>query len=215
VGALAVGYTGVAFVAKFSYDLKDPETIFIVFSQILFHPLITGFLLAAILAAIMSTISSQLLVSSSSLTDDFYKTFVKRDASQKELVLVGRLSVLAVAVVAGLLALDRDSTVLSLVSNAWAGFGAAFGPLVIFSLYWKKMTRQGAMAGMIVGAATVLIWIYAPIEIAGARLSSLMYEIVPGFICSSLAIYLVSILKPQENMQVAEQFERVEQELAN
>ena len=211
IGALAVGYTGVAFVAKFSYDLKDPETIFIVFSQILFHPLITGFLLAAILAAIMSTISSQLLVSSSSLTDDFYKTFVKRDASQKELVFVGRLSVFAVAVVAGLLALDRDSTVLSLVSNAWAGFGAAFGPLVIFSLYWKAMTKQGAMAGMLVGALTVLIWIYAPITIGGEHLSSLMYEIVPGFICSSVAIYLVSKLTAENNEPVIEQFAEMKQ----
>ena len=161
----------------------------------------------------MSTISSQLLVSSSSLTDDFYKTFVKRDASETELVFIGRLSVLLVAVVAGFLALDRDSTVLSLVSNAWAGFGAAFGPLLIFSLYWKSMTKKGAMAGMITGAATVLIWIYAPIEIGGKSLSSWMYEIVPGFIASSFAIYLVSKRQPEKNNEVIEQFERVEQAL--
>jgi len=212
VGALAVGFTGVAYVNKFALGDIDPETIFLVFSNVLFHPLITGFLLAAILAAIMSTISSQLLVSSSSLTDDFYKTFVKRDASDKELVLVGRLSVLLVSVIAGILALDRDSSVLSLVSNAWAGFGAAFGPLIIFSLFWKKMTKQAATAGMIVGAVTVLIWIYAPFTIDGQSLSSWMYEIVPGFICSSIAIYLVTIMNPQQEQEVLELFDEVEQE---
>ena len=213
IGALTVGYTGVAYVNHFGIELNDAETIFIVFSNILFHPLITGFLLAAILAAIMSTISSQLLVSSSSLTDDFYKTFVKRDATDKELVLIGRLSVLAVAVVAGLLALDKNSSILSLVSNAWAGFGAAFGPLVIFSLYWRKMTKNAAIAGMISGAGTVLIWIYAPITINGQSLSSVMYEIVPGFIISSLVIYLVSTLKPETTSEVLNQFDEVEQEL--
>ena len=212
IGALAVGYTGIAYVTKFGIDLKDPETIFITFSQILFHPLITGFLLAAILAAIMSTISSQLLVSSSSLTDDFYKTFVKRNASDKELVLIGRLSVLSVAVIACLLAFDRNSSILSLVSNAWAGFGAAFGPLVIFSLYWRKMTRLGAISGMVAGALTVLIWIYAPIEVNGQSLSSLMYEIVPGFIASSVAIVLMSLLKPETDELVLEQFDEVKEQ---
>jgi SSS family solute:Na+ symporter/sodium/proline symporter len=212
VGALAVGFTGVAYVNKFALGDIDPETIFLVFSNLLFHPLITGFLLAAILAAIMSTISSQLLVSSSSLTDDFYKTFIKRDASDKELVMVGRLSVLLVSVVAGILALDRDSSVLSLVSNAWAGFGAAFGPLIIFSLFWKKMTKQAATAGMIVGAVTVLFWIYLPVKIGGESLSSWMYEIVPGFICSSIAIYLVTIMNPQQEQEVLELFDEVEQE---
>jgi SSS family solute:Na+ symporter/sodium/proline symporter len=212
VGALAVGFTGVAYVNKFALGDIDPETIFLVFSNVLFHPLITGFLLAAILAAIMSTISSQLLVSSSSLTDDFYKTFVKRDASDKELVMVGRLSVLLVSVIAGILALDRDSSVLSLVSNAWAGFGAAFGPLIIFSLFWKKMTKQAATAGMIVGAVTVLFWIYLPVKIGGESLSSWMYEIVPGFICSSIAIYVVTMMNPQQEQEVLELFDEVERE---
>jgi SSS family solute:Na+ symporter/sodium/proline symporter len=212
IGALAVGYTGLAYVNKFEVALSDPETIFILFSQLLFHPLITGFLLAAILAAIMSTISSQLLVSSSSLTDDFFKTFIKRNASDKELVLIGRLSVLAVAVVASLLALDRDSSILSLVSNAWAGFGAAFGPLIIFSLYWRKMTKLAAMLGMIAGASTVLLWIYLPVEVNGQSLSDIMYEIVPGFLVSSFVIILTSLLKPEQQSLVLEQFDQVNKE---
>ena len=203
IGAMLTGLVGIAYVANTKMTLADPETIFIVFSQFLFHPLISGFLLAAILAAIMSTISSQLLVTSSSLTEDFYKTFVKRDASQRELVLVGRLSVLIVALLAIALAYDRNSSILTLVSNAWAGFGAAFGPLVVLSLYWKRMTFSGALAGIVSGAVTVLIWIYAPVLENGATLSSLVYEIVPGVIVSTLTIVLVSKFSraPAANVQ--------------
>lgn len=207
IGALAVGFVGIGYVAKTGATLGDPETVFIFFSQLLFHPLISGFLLAAILAAIMSTISSQLLVSSSSLTEDFYKTFVRRDASQTELLLIGRASVVAVAAVAIALAYDRSSSILSLVSNAWAGFGAAFGPLVILSLYWSRMTRLGAIAGMVTGAATVLFWLYAPITIDGQTLSSLMYEIVPGFVLSTVAIIVVSMLTPQLPDEMQRTFE--------
>ena len=202
IGAMATGFAGIAYVAKTGLTLDDPETIFIVLSQILFSPLVAGFLLAAILAAIMSTISSQLLVTSSSLTEDLYKTFLHKDASDKQQVLVGRISVAIVALVAIYLAYDRDSSILSLVSNAWAGFGAAFGPVIIASLYWKKMTRNGALSGMVTGAVTVLLWIYAPIEIDGQSLSSLMYEIVPGFILCSLVIYIVSTMSPQNDSAI-------------
>ncbi|GHF11071.1 sodium:proline symporter [Kordiimonas sediminis] len=192
IGAVATGTVGLAYMIKNDLGLEDPETIFIVLSEILFHPYIAGFLLAAILAAIMSTISSQLLVSSSSLTEDFYKTFLRKKASQKELVLVGRLSVLLVSLVAIALAYDRSNTILSLVSNAWAGFGAAFGPLILLSLHWRHMTRDGAIAGMIAGAVTVLFWIYAPIGEGGAPLSDTLYEMVPGFIISTLTAVIVS-----------------------
>ena len=175
----------------------------------LFHPLIAGFLLAAILAAIMSTISSQLLVTSSSLTGDFYQAFLNKNASEKQLVFVGRLSVALVALVAVFLAYDRNSSILTLVSNAWAGFGAAFGPLVIMSLYWKKMNRHGALAGMLTGAFTVLVWIYAPITINGESLSSVMYEIVPGFIMASIAIVVVSRLTPKEQPELEAVFDQV------
>ena len=147
----------------------------------------------------MSTISSQLLVTSSSLTEDLYKTFLHKEASDSQQVLVGRISVALVAFVAIYLAYDRNSSILSLVSNAWAGFGAAFGPVIIGSLYWKKMTRNGALLGMITGAATVLFWIYVPIRIDGQSLSSVMYEIVPGFILCSLVIYVVSTMYPQND----------------
>ncbi len=202
IGAMGTGFAGIAYVAKTGMTLTDPETIFILLSQILFSPLIAGFLLAAILAAIMSTISSQLLVTSSSLTEDFYKTFLHKEASDKQQVMVGRISVVLVALVSISLAYDRDSTILTLVSNAWAGFGAAFGPVIIGSLYWKKMTRNGALAGMITGAVTVLLWIYLPVTINGQSLSSIMYEIVPGFILCSLVIYIVSNMSPQSDTAI-------------
>jgi SSS family solute:Na+ symporter/sodium/proline symporter len=208
-GAMATGFSGIAYVAKTGIALTDPETIFILFSQVLFHPLIAGFLLAAILAAIMSTISSQLLVTSSSLTGDFYQAFLNKEATDKQLVLVGRLSVLLVAIVAISLAYDRDSSILSLVSNAWAGFGAAFGPLVILSLYWKKMNKQGALAGMLTGAFTVLFWIYSPVTIGGVPLSSLMYEIVPGFIFATIAIVVVSKLTDAPDESVENMFDEM------
>ena len=213
VGAVMTGLVGLAYVTKTGMDLKDPETIFIVISEVLFHPFISGFLLAAILAAIMSTISSQLLVTSSSLTADFYHTFLRRNASSTELVFIGRLSVILVAVLAIILAHDRNSTILSLVSNAWAGFGAAFGPVVILSLYWKRMTLQGALAGMLVGAATVLFWVYAPVTINGQSLSSIIYEIVPGFLFCAITIYLVSIFTNKPGKSIEKVFEKMEKDL--
>jgi SSS family solute:Na+ symporter/sodium/proline symporter len=212
VGALATGLTGAAYVARTGTPIKDPETIFILLSDLLFDPLLTGFLLAALLAAIMSTISSQLLVSSSSLTEDFYRLYLRRDASQKELVTVGRLSVLAVSLVAIALAYDPDNSILGLVANAWAGFGAAFGPIVILALTWKRLTRNGALAGVLVGAGTVLFWIYAPVLAGGATLSSWLYEIVPGFFLCGLAAVLVSLADRPPADEIVRTFEDSEAE---
>ena len=199
-GAILTGFIGAAYYAASGGAPTDAETVFIGLSQILFHPFIAGFVLAAILAAIMSTISSQLRVTSSSLTEDIYKTFLKRSASERELVTIGRIGVAVVALVAGLLAMDPDASILSLVSNAWAGFGAAFGPAILFSLRWKRTTREGVLAGMIVGAVTVIVWIML-------GLSATMYEIVPGFILSSLAIWLVSRMTAAPSRAIEAQFD--------
>ncbi|RWZ57992.1 sodium/proline symporter PutP [Halobacillus fulvus] len=168
--------------------LADSEKIFITFSQILFHPVIAGILLAAILSAIMSTIDSQLLVSSSALAEDFYKALFRKNATEKELVWVGRIAVAGIALIAVILAYNPDSTVLGLVSYAWAGFGAAFGPVIILSLFWKGLTRNGALAGIIVGAVVVVVWA----DLLSGGIFDL-YEIVPGFILSGLAAILVSM----------------------
>ncbi len=210
LGAMAVGFVGIAFVASAQVSLSDPEAIFILLSQLLFHPFISGFLLAAVLAAIMSTVSSQLLVTSSSLTEDIYKAFLQKQATQRQLVFVGRLCVVLVACLAITLAHNRDSSILQLVSHAWAGFGAAFGPLILLSLYWPRMTSAGALAGIVVGAATVLLWIYAPISIAGQLLAEMIYAIVPGFLLSTLAIVLVSRVTQQPSAASRSAFSTME-----
>ena len=215
LGAVATGLCGAAYTYQQGITVDDPETIFLILSQLLFHPLVAGFLLAAILAAIMSTISSQLLVSSSSLTEDFYKVYIRPDAKDKELVLIGRISVLVVALAAIYLAYDRDSTILSIVGNAWAGFGAAFGPLILLSLYWRRMNLSGAIAGMVVGTLTVLLWIYMPVQINGetTTLSSVIYEIVPGFILATLAIVIVSLATKEPSEALTKTFDEVEAEI--
>ena len=192
IGAIGVGLAGRAYVARNGLIVEDPETIFIVLANLLFHPLVTGFLLAALLAAIMSTISSQLLVSSSSLTEDFYRLFLRKKASEREIVNVGRAAVLLVALAAMVIASDPESKVLGLVSNAWAGFGAAFGPLIILSLTWNRMTGAGAVAGLVVGAGVVGLWIAMGWN-AGFLGGEGIYEIIPGFIAAWLAIWGVSL----------------------
>lgn len=194
LGALFVGFAGIAYVENTHMPLDDPETIFLVFTQYLFHPLVSGFLLAAILAAIMSTISSQLLVVSSSLTKDIYTLFFNKHASEARQVLVGRVSVLVVAAIACVLAQDADSSVLGLVANAWAGFGAAFGPLVLFSLLWRRMSETGAILGMVTGALVVIVWAYVPI--GGVLLNDHLYAMVPAFVLSCIATILGSLMHP-------------------
>lgn len=203
-GALLTGLSGLVYATRNNIPVDNPETIFVILSNVLFHPLITGFLLAAILAAIMSTISSQLLVTSSALTEDFYKTFLRRNATDKELVLIGRLSVLLVAIVGLLLSLTPNKTILALVGYAWAGFGSAFGPAVLLSLYWRRMTKWGALAGMVVGAVTVLVWVNIP------GLSDFMYEMIPGFTLSLIAVIGVSFMTSIPNKEVQDTFNEME-----
>lgn len=210
-GAVAVGYFGIAyFSANPSHAAgvnENSERVFIELSMLLFNPWIAGILLAAILAAVMSTLSAQLLVCSSSLTQDIYKTFIKRDATDAQLVWFGRAMVLLVAIVAIILAWDPNSRVLSMVSYAWAGFGAAFGPVILLSLLWRRMTRNGALAGMIVGAVVVLVWNqYAWFG---------LYEIIPGFILGAVAIMVVSLMDKAPQSSVVEVFDSVKSDLSH
>ena len=199
--AVAVGLLGLVYMTR---DLGDGETIFMVMVNAIFHPVIAGVLLAAILAAVMSTADSQLLVSSSALTDDFYKSLLRKDASQNELVWVGRLSVVAIAVIAYTLALNPDSTVLGLVSYAWAGFGAAFGPALIMALFWRRMNQWGALAGIVVGGVTVVVWS----KISGGIFD--LYEIVPGVILAYIAIVVVSLVSGEPVPEITEEFDSLD-----
>jgi len=207
VGSLAVGFFGFVYVIANGVDLQDSEKIFITLSQLLFNPWIAGFLLAAILAAIMSTIDSQLLVSSSVLTQDIYHALIRKDASDKELVWVGRATVIGIALVAWYISTDENSSVLQLVSYAWAGFGAAFGPLVILSLYNQNITRTGAIAGMIVGSLTVII--YKNLE--GAIFD--LYELLPGFVFAWIAILVFSKVGKSASDESKEIFQEVQEKL--
>ena len=209
VGSLAVGFFGLAYVVSHGVDLKDSEKIFITLSQLLFNPWIAGFLLAAILAAIMSTIDSQLLVSSSVLTRDIYHAILRKDATDKELVWVGRFTVIAIALVAWYISTDKNSSVLKLVSYAWAGFGAAFGPLVILSLYNRSITKNGAIAGMLVGSLTVVI--YKQLE--GGIFD--LYELLPGFVAAWIAILAFSKIGAKNSKDVEEIFYEVQERLRN
>ncbi|POH62578.1 sodium/proline symporter PutP [Cryobacterium zongtaii] len=201
LGALATALIGIAYFQQNpDVTLDNPETVFLLLSQILFHPFVAGLVLAAVLAAIMSTISSQLIVCSSALVEDLYKIVGKKDATPKQLVMLGRLGVLLVALVAGLIALNRDSTILELVGFAWAGFGAAFGPVVLLSLYWKKLSTWGALAGMVTGAVVVFVW-------GNSELSATMYEIVPGFLASLLVTVVVSLATYKPSMEIEAEFD--------
>ena len=207
-GAVSSGFIGIAYFQQHpelaAVVTANPETVFMELTKILFNPWVVGIILAAILAAIMSTLSCQLLVCSSALTEDLYKGIIRKNASQKELVWVGRAMVLAVAMLALFLAQNPNSKVLGLVAYAWAGFGAAFGPLILMSLFWKRMTLNGALVGMIVGAVTVIAWKnffgYTGI-----------YEIIPGFILALISIVIVSLLGKAPSNTIAQRFEQADE----
>lgn len=209
-GAVAVGYFGIAYFGANPHQAAamggNHERIFIALATLLFNPWIAGVILSAILAAVMSTLSCQLLVCSSAITEDFYKGFVRPQAQQGELVWVGRVMVLVIAVIAILIAADPESKVLGLVSYAWAGFGAAFGPVVILSVFWKNMTAKGALAGMVIGALVVVGWAeWVNPALKNANLPT-MYEIVPGFIAATLAVLAVSWLDKLPSAEVVQRF---------
>lgn len=226
-GAVLVGFFG------YAYFLENPteginvlggvnaagevvkgnsEAIFMELAKVLLNPWIAGIVLSGVLAAVMSTLSCQLLVSSSALTEDLYKGFLRPNANEGELVWIGRLMVFIVAAISIYIAYDPDSKVLSLVSYAWAGFGAAFGPIVIFSIFWKRTTRNGALLGMITGALTVIIFPKIKVWLAassGVDVSVILadmpllglYEIIPGFLLATIMIIVVSLLgKPSSSM---------------
>ena len=203
--AVAIGVIGRVFLPQTLVG-SESETVFMVMTGEVFFSFLAGIIFCGILAAIMSTASSQLLVSASAVSQDLYKTYLKSDATDRQLIWISRFSVLAVAICAILIAVNPDSFVFNIVSYAWAGFGATFGPIVIMALFWKRTTLQGALAGIIVGGLTVLIWMQ--FEFFG------LYEIVPGFIFSMIAIYVVSIRTPPPDKAIVKVFEETEKELA-
>lgn len=206
LGTIFTAFIGLAYFHNNSAQkLENPEAVFISLSQIFFHPLFAGFALAAILAAVMSTISSQLIVTSSALVEDLYKMVMNKNAKDKQLVSLGRLAVLLVAVVASALAFRQNSTILSLVAYAWAGFGASFGPIILLSLFWKKMNNWGALFGMIVGAVTVIVW--KNFDLGQVIFGETLYEIVPGFVLNFIVSVVVSLATYKKNDEIDKEFD--------
>ena len=201
LGAIMSGLIGFVYFSQRG-GLSDPETVFLKLGELLFPPFFIGIIISAVLSAIMSTISSQLLVTSSSVTKDFIFAFYKKEISQNTQTAISRYAVVVVAIVATMLAFISTDNVLNVVGNAWAGFGASFGPVLLFSLYWKRMSALGALAGMIAGGATVIFWITSGLNVY-------VYEILPGIIASCIAIISVSIWGDAINKMTSEPHEQV------
>lgn len=208
LGAIATAIVGISYFSEHAdMEPTDKETVFLDLAQILFHPFIAGLVLAAVLAAIMSTISSQLVVTSSALIEDLYKIVALRSGSKRTLqgktyVLLGRLGILVVAIIAVLLAISPSNSILDLVAFAWAGFGASFGPIVLLTLFWKKLSNWGALFGLISGAAVAFSW-----GQVSTPLTDAIYEIIPGFAVNLIVAVVVSKFTYKPNADVDREFD--------
>lgn len=200
-GASLVGLLGFVYFAQ--NPLAEPETVFIAMANSLFHPIIIGVLISAILAATMSTINAQIIICCSALSEDFYRRFIRRNAGDKEMLIITRTWVVVVAVVAAVIASDQTSSVLQLVARAWAGLGASIGPVILYALFWKKVTKIAAVVGVISGSVGAIIF---------SKMSFISYEILPAFLLSSLLIYVVSLMtQSQVPSNVERDFGKLEQ----
>ncbi len=207
-GAISTALIAIGYIGRHpEFTLSDPETVFLTMSRIFLHPFVAGFILAAVLAAIMSTMSSQLVVCSSALVEDLLALTGRVWSPQRKLFL-GRVGVLIVALVAMMLALDKNNAILGLVAFAWAGFGASFGPFLLLSLYWRRLTSTGAFAGLVSGAVMTYVW--GTVDV----LSNAMYEIVPGFLLNLVVAVLVSRRTWRPNPEVDAQFDAMEKALS-
>ena len=203
-GAVIIGLLGIPLYKELPSG--DEEKVLIYMIRDFVSPYFIGVLLAAILAAIMSTISSQLLVCSSTLTEDIYANVIKPKAGSKELLFVSRVFVLIISLIALVLSFDKSSNIFQLVTFAWGGFGAAFGPVVLMALYSRKTTWYSALAGMVVGTIVMLTWYFT-------GLNKYMYEIVPGFLANLIIMFIINYIKPNTDKEIDDEYNRVQQYL--
>lgn len=200
--AIFVGILGVAYLNP-PLGEGQHETVFMVMAMQLFHPIVAGVLLSAILAATMSTADSQLLVTASAISEDVYKAFIKPNASDKELITISKVTVVVVAVIAVMIGFNPNSSIFGLVSYAWSGFGSAFGPTVVMSLYWRRMTKKGAIGGVVAGGLVSIVW--GMLKSRGGIFS--VYEIVPGMIISFIVIIVISLLDAPPEKDITDEFD--------
>ena len=183
---------------------SDAETIFSYIASTLMHPLFAGLVSAGILAATISSSDSYLLIAASAFSKNLWQRLFRKKASDKEIMQVGRIALVVIAVIGALIAMDEDSVIFTIVSFAWAGFGATFGPLMLFSLFWKRTTRSGAVAGMISGGVMVFVWNFLIKPLGGIFA---IYELLPAFIVSSVFIVVVSLLSPEPDEEMKREFD--------
>ncbi len=204
--AVFIGIAGRALYPTAHLTKPAAENIFITLSTSLLPPFIAGFIMAGILAATISSSDSYLLIAASAFSKNIYQGLFKKNATDKQVMTISRLTLLVIAIIAVVIALDENSVIFSIVSFAWAGFGATFGPLVIFSLFWKRTNRAGAIAGMVSGAGMVFLWKLVISKLGGAFG---IYELLPAFIFSSICIVVVSLLTKAPSKEIEEDFEAV------
>lgn len=209
IGLVARGYLTT------QLDAATSETAFIRTIQQLFSGnfvlvFIGGIFLCGILAAIMSTADSQLLVTASAVSEDMYKGCIKKDATETKALWVGKIAVIVVAVIAFFIALDPNSSIMALVSDAWAGFGSAFGPVVLLALFWKRSTLSGAVSGMMVGALTVIVWDYLPL-VNGSTIYAAtgLYSLIVGFVLALVVNVVVSLITKKPSKEIVKEFESI------
>jgi len=200
VGAILVGMVGAIHFCNCPLD--NHETVFIALAEQFFSPWIMGIILAAILSSSMCAVDSQMLAASSAITEDIYRSMLRPKASQRELMWIGRGTVALIAVVAILIAAKQTHSIMELVAFAWAGLGSTFGASVVFSLFWKRCTRNGVVVGMLLGAATVILWRFS-------ALHTEMYELLPGFLISSLGLVITSLLDKAPASEITVEFDKV------
>jgi sodium/proline symporter len=203
--AVLIGLVGRALYPTVLLTATNAEKIFITMSVNLLPPLLAGFIMAGILAATMSSSDSYLLIASSSLARDIYKSVFRKNAHDRQVMVMSRITLIAVSVVGMIIALNENSIIFNVVSFAWAGFGATFGPLMLFSLFWKRTTRSGAIAGMLAGGCTVFIWKLL-LKPMGGLFG--IYELLPAFLISCLFIFVFSLLSPEPDAAILAEFEK-------
>ena len=202
--AILIGLIGRACIPVEFLTQASAENIFIVLSEMILPPFVCGLVVSGIFAASMSSSSSYLLISGSAVAENIYRGIFKRDATDRQVMIVARITLLVVFMFGILIAMDENSSIFGVVSYAWAGFGAAFGPLMLISLYWKRCNLQGALAGMITGTAMVLIW-HNFIKPLGGIFA--VYELLPAFILAAIAIFVVSLLTEKPSAEIEDEFD--------
>lgn len=204
VAAVAIGIIGRVLYPDALLTQSASESIFILMSANFFIPIFAGIVMAGILAATISSSDSYLLIASSAFSKNIYQGIMKKDATDKEVLYMSRLTLLIITVIAMIIALNENSVIFKVVSFAWAGFGATFGPIMIFSLFWKRVTRSAAIAGMVAGGGMVFIWKLLLKPMGGVWG---IYELLPAFVISCIVIVVATLLSKEPSKEIQEEFE--------